>query len=217
MAETINLRRQPKGDKRARTRAKLLEAARELIREKGYARTTLQDVASRAEMTSGAIYGNFKNRDELFISLAEAYWAPIRPKVKPGATFADVMRALAAATLAALPDRSKAAVGRLTGMAYTLTQDELRARVHEVTANSYAFGASWLRGAIDERELPMPPEHLVRVIHALTEGLVFQRLLTPELVPDAVFYDAFAALAAPRRTRCAPSDTIPVLLGGARS
>ena len=192
-------RRRPKGDKRARTRAKLLEAARELIREKGYARTTLQDVAQRAGMTSGAIYGNFKNRDELFVSLAEAYWAPIRPKVKAGAAFADVMHALAAATIAALPDREKAAVGRLTGMAYTLTQDELRARVREITAQSYAFGASWLRGAIDERELPMAPEHLVRVIHALTEGLVFQRLLTPELVPDEVFYEAFAALATPRR------------------
>ena len=51
-----------------------------------------------------------------------------------------------------------------------------------------------------ERELPMPPERLVCVIHALTEGLVFQRLLTPELVPDQVFYDAFAALAVPRRS-----------------
>jgi len=197
---SIDLRRRPKGDKRQRTRARLLEAARELIREKGYARTTLQDVASRAGMTSGAIYGNFKNRDELFVSLAEAYWAPIRPKVKAGASFADVMQALAAATLAALPDREKAAVGRLTGMAYTLTQDDLRARVREITTQSYAFGASWLRAAIDERELPMSPEHLVRVIHALTEGLVFQRLLTPELVPDQVFYEAFAALAAPRRS-----------------
>jgi len=192
-------RRRPKGDKRERTRAKLLAAARELIREKGYARTTLQDVAARAGMTSGAIYGNFKNRDELFISLADAHWAPIRPKVKAGATFADVMHALAAATLAALPDREKAAVGRLTGMAYTLGQDQLRARVRELTAQSYAFGASWLRASIDERELPMPPDHLVRVIHALTEGLVFQRLLTPELVPDDVFYEAFAALATPRR------------------
>ena len=188
----------PKGNKRTRTRAKLLEAARELIREKGYARTTLHEVAERAGMTSGAIYGNFKNRDELFTSLAEAYWAPIRPKVKAGATFAEVMQALAAATLAALPDRQKAAVGRLTGMAYTLTQDELRARVLDITSQSYAAGAAWLRSSIDERELPMPPEHLVCVIHALTEGLVFQRLLTPELVPDQVFYDAFAALAVPR-------------------
>jgi len=192
-------RRKPKGDKRERTRAKLLAAARELIREKGYARTTLTDVAARAGMTSGAIYGNFKNRDELFISLAEAHWAPVRPKVKAGATFPEVMRALASATLAALPDREEAAVGRLTGMAYTLGQDQLRARVRDLTAQSYAFGASWLRASIDERELPMPPDHLVRVIHALTEGLVFQRLLTPELVPDDVFYEAFAALATPRR------------------
>ena len=41
----------------------------------------------------------------------------------------------------------------------------------------------------------MPPDHLVRVLHALIEGLVIQRILTPELCPDAVFYEAFAALA----------------------
>ena len=42
----------------------------------------------------------------------------------------------------------------------------------------------------------MPKDHLVRVIHALMEGLVLQRLLTPELFPDAVIYAAFDALAA---------------------
>ena len=41
----------------------------------------------------------------------------------------------------------------------------------------------------------MPPEQLVRVIHALIEGLVMQRIVTPELVPDEVFYSAFDALA----------------------
>jgi hypothetical protein len=44
----------------------------------------------------------------------------------------------------------------------------------------------------------MPAEQLVCVIHALTEGLVFQRLLTPDLVPDEAFYAAFAALARPK-------------------
>ena len=81
-------RRKPKGDKRDRTRAALLQAARALIREKGYERTTLEDVASLAGMTTGAIYGNFKNRDELFIALGQTYWAPITPDVTPGATFA---------------------------------------------------------------------------------------------------------------------------------
>lgn len=192
---TGDARRKPKGDKRERTRTALLEAARSLVREKGFARTTLEEVAARAGMTTGAIYGNFRNRDELFIALGDAYWPPIKPKVAAGATFAEVMRAMAAATIAAMPDRSLAAVGRLTGIAHTLGHPELRQRVHEVTAASYAMGAAWLETLADGDDLPMPKEHLVRVIHALIEGLVLQRLLTPELFPDEVIYAAFGALA----------------------
>ena len=194
-----SLRRRPKGDKRDRTRATLLEAAREMVREKGYARTTLEAVARRAGMTTGAIYGNFKNRDDLFMALAEVYWAPIKPKFRPGSTFAEKMRALAEATIAAIPDRRMAAAGRLTGMAYALNHEEIRLRVRDVTAKSYEGGAAWLRTVADEHTLSMPPESFVRVVHALTEGLLFQRFLTPELISDDVFYDAFAALAMERR------------------
>jgi AcrR family transcriptional regulator len=187
-------RGRPKGDKRDRTRAALLAAARELVREKGYERTTLEKVAHRAGMTTGAIYGNFRNRDELFIALGLTYWAPVAPKVRPGATFAEAMHALAKATLAAVDERAPAAIGRLTGLAYTLKKKELRSRVVEVTRASYEFGAEWL-ATFDPADLPIPPETLVRVIHALIEGLVMQRILTPELCPEDVFYGAFAALA----------------------
>ena len=192
--KTSSRRGQPKGDKRERTRTALLEAARALVRERGYERTTLEKVAKRAGMTTGAIYGNFKNRDDLFIALGQTYWAPISPKVAPGATFADAMHAFAKATLAAVDERAPAAVGRLTGLAYALKSKELRSRVVEVTRDSYEFGAEWLRG-FPPGELPMPPEHLVRVLHVLIEGLVMQRILTPELCPDKMFYAAFGALA----------------------
>jgi AcrR family transcriptional regulator len=187
-------RGKPKGDKRDRTRAALLEAARALIREKGYEQTRLEDVATRAGMTTGAIYGNFKNRDELFIALGQTYWAPIAPRIEPGATFAEAMRAIAKATLKAVDERRPAAIGRLTGLAYALKNPDLRSRVHDVTKSSYDFGAEWL-GTFDRSELPMPPDRLVRVLHALIEGLVMQRILTPALCPDEVFYAAFAALA----------------------
>jgi len=194
-SEQGSRRRQPKGDKRDRTRAKLLEAARALIREKGHENTTLEDIAERAGMTTGAIYGNFKNRDELFVALGQIYWPPIKPQVKPGDSFAAIMRAMAEATIAAIPERSTVAVGRLTGLAYTLTHEDMRAQVREVTAQSYAFGEQWLRAVTKEEELPMPADQLVRVLHAMIEGLVFQRLLTPELVPDEVIQAAFGALA----------------------
>lgn len=186
--------KKPRGDKRERTRAALLEAARALVREKGYERTTLEEVAARAGMTTGAIYGNFRNRDELFIALGLAYWPPIKPDIGTGASFAEAMAALAHATIAAVDDRKSAAVGRLTGLAYTLNNAELQSRVRDITKQSYDTGAEWLR-SFDPNDLPMPADQLVRVIHCLIEGLVMQRILTPDLCPDEVFYSAFGALA----------------------
>jgi AcrR family transcriptional regulator len=153
-------------------------------------------------MTTGAIYGNFKNREELFVALGQVYWPDIKPKVKPGASLQEIMRAIAKATIEVIPDRRAAAIGRLTGVAYSLRQQEFLAQVQTVTAQRYAFGAEWLRTIADEDELPMPAEQMVRVIHALSEGLVLQTLLTPDLFPKSVFYAAFDALAsAPKRAK----------------
>jgi AcrR family transcriptional regulator len=193
---TDETRRRPKGDKRARTRAALMEAARQLTREKGFEAVTLEEVARRAGMTSGAIYGNFRNRQDLFLAIAQTDWAPIKPVIAPGSSFPEIMRAFAEATLAAVPDLRLAAPARLSGMAHTLNHEEVRAQVREITAQSYAGGAAWLAGIMEAGDSPMAPETLVVVIHALTEGLLFQRFMTPDLVPDEVFYSAFAALAA---------------------
>lgn len=198
MKEQDAARGRPKGDKRERTRATLLAAAREVVREKGYGRTTLEEVAARAGMTTGAIYGNFKSRAELFIALGETYWPPVRPRVGASPSSAEAMQALAVATLAAIPERSVAAVGRLSGLAYTLEHPELGRQVQDVTAAHFEMGASWLESLADSENLPIPAEHLVRVLHALIEGLVFQRLLTPDLYPDEVFHAAFRLLAAKR-------------------
>ena len=184
-----------KGDKRERTRAKLLEAARAVIHEKGHEHSSLEEIAERAGMTTGAIYGNFKSRDDLFIALGQTYWPSIRPHVKPGASFAEAMRAIADATIAIIPERRAAAVGRLTGLAYALQSESMRKQVEKVTAESYAFGEEWLRSVIRAEELPLPAGQLVRVLHSLIEGLVLQRLLTPALIPDRVIRAAFAALA----------------------
>ena len=75
----------------------------------------------------------------------------------------------------------------------------MRVQFRDTMAAGYNAGAAWLRTAVNSDELPMPPEILVRVIHALTEGLIFQRILTPELIPDEVIHAAFAAVAVKRR------------------
>jgi AcrR family transcriptional regulator len=51
------------------TRDRLVELAAELFSERGYAQTSVRDISRRAAMTTGAIYGHFRNKAEL---LAEA-------------------------------------------------------------------------------------------------------------------------------------------------
>ena len=84
------------GGKRARTRAALIAAAARLVARQGFERTSLEDVAAEAGMTRGAIYGNFKNREALFLAVAQTHWAPLAPPMTPGAPFRQQMRELAA-------------------------------------------------------------------------------------------------------------------------
>ncbi|THD75304.1 MAG: TetR/AcrR family transcriptional regulator [Phenylobacterium sp.] len=189
-------RRRPKGDKRARTRATLIQVAAQLVEEKGYEAVTLQEVGRRAGMSNGAIYGNFKNREDLLSAIGPTYWPQVRPQVAPRASFAEIMRAVAEALIAVMPARAQVGAGRLRGLAYTLTNDGLKANASEIAAGRYAAAVSWWREAIpDESQLPMPTEDLVRVIGVLIEGFTLQRLLTPELISDETIYAAFAALA----------------------
>ena len=190
-----NRRGRPKGDKRERTRAALIRAAAEIIGEKGWDRTSLEEVASRAGMTRGAIYGNFKHREDLFLAVVRERWKPVIPPLIPGATFKDYMHALGRAVAASAPERRAQAVGALSFMLYALTNDEMRARVRQSNDALYAVGAQRLRQSFQRSQLPMAPERLVRVLHALTDGLTYLRFLTPELITDDVVVAAFDALA----------------------
>lgn len=55
--------------KAAATRAALIELAAEMFATNGYLQTSIRDIAREASLTTGAIYGHFRNKAEL---LAEA-------------------------------------------------------------------------------------------------------------------------------------------------
>src|SRR5882672_5403469 len=155
---STNRRRRPKGDKRARTRAILIDAAAEVIGEKGWDRTSLDEVARRTGMTRGAIYGNFANREELFLAVVQSRWKPVAPQHIPGSTFREHMHAVGKAVAAAGPERRARALGALSFMLYALTHEELRARLVTLNAEIYKRMTKDLTKAFPRRELPMPPE-----------------------------------------------------------
>src|SRR5262249_52878962 len=57
--------------RREMTRSHLLEAAAEVFQEQGFHGATLDEVARRAGFTKGAVYSNFKSKDDLFLAVMD--------------------------------------------------------------------------------------------------------------------------------------------------
>jgi AcrR family transcriptional regulator len=57
----------------AQTRAKLLDAAATVYARRGFAGATLDEVASEAGFTKGAVYGHFGSKENLLLALLAEY------------------------------------------------------------------------------------------------------------------------------------------------
>src|SRR5690554_5419892 len=56
---------------RETTRARILDAAQRLFLTRGFSRVTVEDIATKAGYTRGAVYSNFGNKVEIFIALID--------------------------------------------------------------------------------------------------------------------------------------------------
>jgi TetR/AcrR family transcriptional repressor of nem operon len=63
-----------KSPERGDARTRLLDAARDVIRQKGFAATSVDDLCQSAGVTKGAFFHHFKTKDALGVAAAN-YWA----------------------------------------------------------------------------------------------------------------------------------------------
>ncbi|WP_207506151.1 TetR/AcrR family transcriptional regulator [Klenkia taihuensis] len=193
-AADVTVRTRPR---REQVRARVLEAAREVFAERGFAGASTDLVAAAAGFTKGAVYSNFGSKDELFLALMAA---------EATARVAAVERALAATT--DLPGALAAVGVQLSrpDAAWQLLYLEFWQRAVRDPAVRTAFTASRreLRGrvaAVVERFLAEHPVQtgwdagrLTVVILALTHGLALESLPDPGAVPDDVMPRVLADL-----------------------
>ncbi len=71
---------------RGDARTRLLEAARDLIRAKGFAATSVDDLCKAAGVTKGAFFHHFENKEALGVAAA-AYWAETTSAFFAGAPY----------------------------------------------------------------------------------------------------------------------------------
>jgi AcrR family transcriptional regulator len=65
--------RNPRQERRAQTRAALLDAAERLWAQRGIQGASLDEIAAQAGMTKGAVYSNFAGKTDLILALLDRY------------------------------------------------------------------------------------------------------------------------------------------------
>ncbi len=59
------------------TRQRIIDAARDVFSIRGVSRTTLENIASQAGVTRGAVYWHFENKTQLFNAMREQVFLPL--------------------------------------------------------------------------------------------------------------------------------------------
>jgi len=87
--------------RRARTRADLLKAARQIFIEYGYHDSSIAQITERADVGVGTFYLHFRDKDEIFTTLADEGFRELREQIAAtvaqnpqGRTLATVIRAI---------------------------------------------------------------------------------------------------------------------------
>jgi AcrR family transcriptional regulator len=68
-------------ESRARTRAKLIESAHEVVAREGYENASIDLIAENAGYSKGAFYSNFESKEAIFLELLETHSSQDVPEI----------------------------------------------------------------------------------------------------------------------------------------
>ncbi|MFC5180349.1 TetR/AcrR family transcriptional regulator [Actinomadura harenae] len=183
-------RKATRQERRELTRAALLEAAERLWAEHGIHGASLDDVASAAGLTKGAVYSNFAGKTDLLLALLE-HCTRERVGPLPCAELHDTGRPPEERyerAAAAFRRRHEGGQARLTAL--------LLVEFWLFGMRDYAAGwriADWYAECRDDlaRDLPesggVSPRDRATLAVALDAGLALQHLLDPDRVPAELY------------------------------
>lgn len=175
------------------TRTQVLDAAAKVFPERGYHAASVDEVAEEAGLSTGAVYSNFDGKADLFLALyernSERWTAELEQRVRR-ATSADARLEASGAHWAESLRRDRDwLVLDIEFWAQAVRDPELRERFLAVYKRFRATAAALIEQTADAfgLQLPASPEQLGLITHALSTGLMFERLMDPDAVSDETF------------------------------
>ncbi len=187
-------------DLKGTARERLLDAALDEVRARGYDGASLQSIARRAGLTKGAIYWSFRDKHDLFRALVESRLdGPARALMRITET------APREGTTGDVVSKGVAHLVRERPELVLLAHEQWALAVRDpATRPAYVARQTLLRdalaAALEARHettgvpLTYPAEQLATAVLALANGLAAEALVDPDAVPDELLGDMLALL-----------------------
>lgn len=200
-----------RAEARERSRRALIEAAAEEISDRGYAAARLEDIASRAEVTTGSIYSIFGSKLNLITAamahLAHDLYGEMMPAISSGEdpTVEDVLRSCARRIqhLASTPQAQRYMHLELELASLALTDKQTFAQAREAVLDppqdlvltiATLLTGRRLAGDSHDRTTPQQGADLAPAVQALLLGLFQARVLHAEDMSAEYYERAAVAL-----------------------
>jgi AcrR family transcriptional regulator len=177
--------------RRQQTRDHLLEAAARVFGERGYHGASLDDIAAAAGFTKGAVYSNFKSKEDLFLALLESRFASeledLKAVLAQSEVGADDRLSDFVTLIVEQPnDPARVTWGTLYEEfhLYARRNPEARARLAELDRRDVASVAEILRTERGRLNLDpaTSPEDAARITLALTRGVAMMQTTDPDAI-----------------------------------
>jgi AcrR family transcriptional regulator len=196
-------KRLTRNDKRQANRTRILRAARKVFARRGYHNAKIEDIGAEAGLSIGAVYYNFKNKEDLFLALLEDWRAELIHDVEsalgspdggepdPAQLRKDIRRV--AETLS--PSREWRLL-LFEFVSYAARNPKFRARFVAGRRNFKAALTHLLEQRMTAADLQptVPAERLAVLVTALVNGLSVDELTEPGGLPHDLLGDTTSAL-----------------------
>jgi AcrR family transcriptional regulator len=185
---------------RGTARERLLDAAVHVFAERGYRAATVEDIASAAGVTKGAVYWSFKSKEDLFFALIDER-VDRRVRELMGVT-ENAPREIETAPLisrgiSSFVDEQQALILLLQEYwAVAVRDEELRERYlqRQHDLRDHLANALEARHRTTGVRLTVPAGALATGIIALASGLAQERIADPEAVPEELLGELLSLL-----------------------
>jgi len=175
---------------KANTRERLLAAARSSFAESGFHGASVEEIASRAGFSTGALYSNFDGKEDLFLVLMEReieeHAREISEAVRERASVSERATGGARRWMMMIEREPALLLLFMEFWAYGVREPAVRPKVAERFAHVRRMLTRLIEDGAREFELQLalPAEQLAIAVDALADGIARQRLTDPAAVPD---------------------------------